>query len=553
MLGSKLSGAGNARWRVAVGLVAGLALGAAVAATQFPAGGNDDSHITYWSAHALAKYGAVLNYSGEHVEQSSSLLLVLVLAALHALFSLPIPATAWVVSILAAAGAVAVATKLSAGLERSAAPLTPLLAATALPFAYWATSGMETTLVALLGCAVLEVLGAELDRERVGLDRKSALGVALMLAFVLVRPETPLVLLCTLGGTAAFYAYLLLVRGDRAARPRLLATLVRSGVALGLVLLVAGGRYVVFHALVPNSAAAKVGGFELSKGADYLYKTLGKTNYLLAIAGVLGAALCLREALTSKTSSRGPLLVAWTLATASFVVSSGGDWMPGGRLVAPMLPALSVLAAFAVARFVAQAAAAGWVALGLLVFVNVRSDLKFGASRENGSFSGEAAHEGRAALVGPATPDFAFTELGNKAHRRDARLLGVLLDTLRRLAPSPAHPLYVMSGQAGMVPYYAFSEHFGALRFIDLFAITTRDILACLPDDKQHHGIHGVRLDPGYIIDHADEMPAACGARRPDIVFSTGRFPHYLAERGYENVYQGPHGLEAYIAVAPKR
>jgi hypothetical protein len=183
----------------------------------------------------------------------------------------------------------------------------------------------------------------------------------------------------------------------------------------------------------------------------------------------------------------------------------------------------------------------------------VRNELKFGASRENGAFAGDAAHEGEAALVGPAKPGFAFTELGNKAHRRDARLLGALLDTLSHLAPSPAHPLYIMSGQAGMVPYYAFSEHFGALKFIDLFAITARDILPCVPDDKQQHGIHGVRLDPGYIIDHADAMPATCGARRPDIVFSTGRFPRYLAERGYENVYQGPKELEAYIAVAPRR
>lgn len=537
---------------MAIGLAVGLTLGAAVAATQFPAAGNDDSHITYWSAHALAKYGAVLNYNGEHVEQSSSLFLVLVLATLHKLLSLPIPATAWLVSILAAASAVAVATKLSAGLERSAAPLTPLLAATGLPFAYWATSGMETALVALLGCAVLEVLGAEIDAERVWPDRKNALGVALMLAFVLVRPETPLVLLCTLGGTAAFYAYLVFVRRDTDAHARLLAALVRCAVALGLVLLVTAGRYVVFHAFVPNSAAAKVGGFELSAGATYLYKAFGKTGYLLAFAGVIGAALCVRDALRAKTSSRGPLLVAWTLATASFVVLSGGDWMPAGRLVAPMLPALSVLAAFAVARLVAQSPA-GWAALALLVFVNVKSELKFGASRENGSFSGAAAHEGEDALIGPQKPDFAFTELGNKAHRRDARLLGVLLDTLTRLAPSPAHPLYVMSGQAGMVPYYAFREHFGALKFIDLFAITTHDILACVPDDKQQHGIHGVRLDPGYIIDHADEMPAACAAGRPDVVFSTGRFPRYLAERGYENVYQGPRELEAYVAVAPKR
>jgi hypothetical protein len=32
-------------------------------------------------------------------------------------------------------------------------------------------------------------------------------------------------------------------------------------------------------------------------------------------------------------------------------------------------------------------------------------------------------------------------------------------------------------------------------------------------------------------------------------VFSTGRFPDYLRERGYERTYQGPRDLEAFIAV----
>lgn len=557
MLGSMSDTAANLRVRIAGGLALGLVVGGVVAATQFPAAGNDDSHITYWSAHALAKYGAILNYNGEHVEQSSSLFLVLLLAALNKIFALPIPATAWVVSILAAAGAVVVATKLTFGIERGSAPFTALLAATALPFAYWATSGMETTLVALLGCAVIEVLGDGIDAGRHRFDGRSALELALLVAFALVRPETPVVLLCTLAGTSAFYAYLTLVRRNAAAKPRLTATLVRLGAALAVVLAVALGRYAAFHALVPNSAAAKVGGFELGAGAKYLWKTCEKMDYALVILSLGGVLYCVRQLRAGQGSSRMPLLLAWTLAMVSFVVASGGDWMPAGRLVAPLLPALSVLGAVTVGPLLASVKdtasrpqLTGWIVLGLSVFWNVRSELRFGGSRDNGSFNGDAAHAGAEALIGPAKPDFAFTELGNKAHRRDARLLGVLLDTLAQLKPSAAHPLYVMSGQAGMVPYYAFSEHFGALEFIDLFAITTRDILPCVPDDKQQHGIHGVRLDPGYIIDHADEMPASCNARRPDIVFSTGRFPRYLAERGYENVYQGPRELEAYIAVA---
>jgi hypothetical protein len=551
MSGKSTDSASTTRLWTLAGVGLGLVIGAVVASTEFPAAGNDDSHITYWSAHALAQYGAILNYNGEHVEQSSSLLLVLLLATLNKLVSLPIPATAWVLGMLSAAGAVAVATKLSFGLERKAAPFTPLLAATCLPFAYWATSGMETALVALLGCAAVEALGAGIDAGRLRFERRTAGELALSVAFVLVRPEAPVVLSCTLVGASALYAYLALARGQAEAKARLPATLARLGAVIGVALAVGLVRYAMFHAFVPNSAAAKVGGFEFESGLGYLSKTLTKTNPAFPIAVLGGAVICVRDAFAGRGSSRGPLLVAWTLAMTSFVVSSGGDWMPAGRLVAPLLPAASALAALLVSLLLARGAVYAFGLAAFLVAVNVRYEFIFGASRENGSFSGEQAHAGEAALVEPkADYDFAFTELGNKAHRRDARLLGALKDTLARLKPSAAHPLYVMSGQAGMVPYYAFSEHYGALKFIDLFAITTRDILPCLPEDKQQHGIHGVRLDPGYIIDHAQEMPAECNARRPDVVFSTGRFPRYLAERGYENVYQGPRELEAYIAVA---
>src|SRR6185437_14310633 len=65
---------------VRLALICALALGAAIAITQFPASGNDDTHITYWAAHALAEYGRIVNYNGAAIEQSSSLGLVLLLA-----------------------------------------------------------------------------------------------------------------------------------------------------------------------------------------------------------------------------------------------------------------------------------------------------------------------------------------------------------------------------------------------------------------------------------------------------------------------------------------
>src|SRR5689334_2064756 len=52
-------------------------------ALLYTASGHDDSHITYWAARTLAASGEILNYNGERIEQSSTLLLVLLLAAAH--------------------------------------------------------------------------------------------------------------------------------------------------------------------------------------------------------------------------------------------------------------------------------------------------------------------------------------------------------------------------------------------------------------------------------------------------------------------------------------
>ena len=40
----------------------------------FPAAGVDDAHITYWPAYTLAHSFEIVNYNGDAIEQSSSLL-----------------------------------------------------------------------------------------------------------------------------------------------------------------------------------------------------------------------------------------------------------------------------------------------------------------------------------------------------------------------------------------------------------------------------------------------------------------------------------------------
>jgi hypothetical protein len=44
------------------------------------ASGHDDPHINFWFSHTLLEYGQLVNYNGDRVEQTTSLLLVLMTA-----------------------------------------------------------------------------------------------------------------------------------------------------------------------------------------------------------------------------------------------------------------------------------------------------------------------------------------------------------------------------------------------------------------------------------------------------------------------------------------
>src|SRR5579872_3509203 len=73
-----MKGGGRQIWLVAAAVAIFLALGFVF----FRSTGQDDSYISYWPAHTLARYGSIVNYSGDAVEQSSSLLWVLMLGGL---------------------------------------------------------------------------------------------------------------------------------------------------------------------------------------------------------------------------------------------------------------------------------------------------------------------------------------------------------------------------------------------------------------------------------------------------------------------------------------
>ncbi|HJL48188.1 MAG TPA: hypothetical protein RMG45_20185, partial [Polyangiaceae bacterium LLY-WYZ-15_(1-7)] len=169
----------------------------------------------------------------------------------------------------------------------------------------WGQAGLETGAAVL--AAGLAAIGVGVPGRRGDL----LLGGAVA-ALAGLRPEM-----------APFALVLLLAR----ARP------IAWGLAVGGVLAWLAFRLALFGAVLPLSYQAKVG----APGTGLPYVGAG----LLLTTGVVGLGL-------AAVGARRPGRRAWGLAAAAqvgTVALVGGDWMPGARLLAPVLPLYGVLAA----------------------------------------------------------------------------------------------------------------------------------------------------------------------------------------------------------------
>lgn len=192
------------------------------------------------------------------------------------------------------------------------------LLGSALPFLAWATAGLESALAGL--CATWLALAVTARPT----PRPRAAGLAFA-AIAWLRPEL-----------VPFGAVLLGLLGLRA-RTALARALVPA--LLGVAALVVF-RLWMFGDVLPLSAHAKPP--LAGHGFAYLMAVLARPRALL-IAGLL--------ALSLRRGGRD----AWWLTGALSVhglalVLSGGDWMPGFRLIAPVVPTLALTLGFAVPR-----------------------------------------------------------------------------------------------------------------------------------------------------------------------------------------------------------
>src|SRR5206468_8102680 len=108
-----------------------VAFSVVAGAVLFGSTAQDDSYISYWPAHTLANFGRIVNYNGEAVEQSSSLLWVLCLGLFAFISRLSVPLLGPLLSIAGGALAIWISSRLAARIGGRVQTYAVLLAATA--------------------------------------------------------------------------------------------------------------------------------------------------------------------------------------------------------------------------------------------------------------------------------------------------------------------------------------------------------------------------------------------------------------------------------------
>ncbi|WP_047865795.1 hypothetical protein [Rubrobacter aplysinae] len=332
---------------------------------------DEDAYISFrYAQNLLAGEGLVFNPDGQQVEGITNLLWTLSLAVGSWISGAGLPAVSVALGLifgvltLLLAWAWGFEELFGSGVSRPMAATgavgAPFLLALAPGFAYYAASGLEVVFFGFLVMAGLYFL-------RGGGKLWCAVSGSLLLgAAAITRPEGALVLLFA----AAAYA---LWSGGARWRRTLAAALPGGLVIAGVTL----WRLYYYGSPIPNTAFAKAGGLEVMErwGVPYIVETAQENWFPVAWVLVIAGAVAHRGFLKRNLAVTG-LVPVW----AAYVVYAGGDYMPFGRFLQPMLPVLYTLAVVGSGLVLRAAAGSSTRTRSVLGAVSVALPLIFAVS-----------------------------------------------------------------------------------------------------------------------------------------------------------------------------
>jgi hypothetical protein len=217
----------------------------------------------------------------------------------------------------------------------------------------------------------------------------------------------------------------------------------------------------------------------------------------------------------------------------AFVVFAGGDWMRGGRFFAPLVPLALVAGAGALRELAPRRRVAGAV-LTLAFAANLAGNLALALGESSGRPLWHFL-ERDPALLAHGAREFHWSERANRVRTRDLLFLEPMIRVVDTLL-ARSDRITILSRQAGMVMYYVAKRHFGRIRFVDAYGLTSPEATRLAGALGVARRSSGTQIAPAALIEALEREGGA--AARPDVVFDIYPTAGELAERGFETVYE---------------
>ena len=498
----------------------------------FTSTGRDDAHITYWPAYTLSHYGQMLNYNGERVEQSSSLLHVVMLGIVAAATGVDVPTLGKLSSILAGLSTLAlifIMVRRLAG--ASAAFASTMLVALSAYFVYWSFGGLETTIVCLCGVWLILVTSDYLaGRVRI------AHAALCVLAFVTVRPETPFLLLAFLFATLIL-ALLDKTADSAAARRRALLLLATGAAACAAV---CAFRLLYFGRLVPQPVEAKYVGLtleSLANGWHYFVDAVINHGVVIAIAITAGLLACLTIAIDDVRARRflshRLIAVLYVAAYVGFTLTSGGDWMEAGRFFVFFLPVALALIPVAWSDNTLDLPRATVALLAVLVVAEFIALLAFARAESAGTLRWRELEVAQQHDVSR----YSWFEKRNRVNMRDIPIIDTLGGLILEIERQRRGPVVLMTGQMGMIAYHLSTQYFGRVHFIDRRGLCDRRFTECAAARMFRRDSRGMHVEYQEYFHAQAMLNDTCGLPAPEVIFDLrGGNTQIVSENGYNIV-----------------
>jgi len=419
-----------------------------------------------------------------------------------------------------------------------------MIVATAVPFVYWTTGGLEGTLAALVTTALMYHLMQYLERPEAGRPPWNVW--VLMGSFLLVRPESIFVIATVIA--TAFVVFRL--RGISVTDERLeyYAIVIRKllWVALATTALMAAifaFKQIYFGDWLPVPVMAKLGGGALlsrtGDGMQYLVTALLPPPLsLLPFFAIAGAIYVVRKTGRDEPGFTGGLLLTlFVLVYMGFILIAGGDWMEGSRFIVPVIPALAVLAVMVVPHVKSREFQV-YILAGIVAF-QIVGGIWFA---KFGSISTPLWEVSNLDTSNLAVEKYSWFARPNRTHLRDIPVVDQLNSVIETLKSEVDGRVTVMSGQAGFVAYHMAREHYKEIEFIDRRGITTTHFTDCGGTKDVQRTTTGILLTYTAFFANQEDIEQECGIQRPHVIFELDlpelTVENVIARNGYVVVYR---------------